>query len=227
MFLLGDNMVFRELYLYYTRQAYDQLNSTQYKKIVFVTDLIYCPNKYHLRYKYPEMYITLWYTPRIVIGTLLHEAIANIIKKAYPSNYEVEYEVEKPVELVIDDLDVLLKGRIDLVDNNNRVIYELKFSSYDDHIPDHYKLQVNIYQTILFKLTGKVYHGKIVVFNKNKIVEHDVEYNEIDLVKLVKAVIENDQELIPRYGSFNSFMLIHEFKKLWNEGKIPLSTLLC
>ena len=103
---------------------------------IWVTDLIRCPLKRDFERKYPELHKATVFTPAMILGSLVHIGLQNILSSEL--NAEIEVRAEKQIG------EYTIVGRIDAV--VGRVGVELKTSRSDFDIPyEHHVLQAKIY----------------------------------------------------------------------------------
>ena len=150
-------------------------------EIIYVTDLLYCSNKYHLRKRYPYLLLENAFNDRIIIGTLIHEGLSNFL------NIKSEIPIEKEFE--IDGKRMKLKGRIDMIDDD--YVYEIKTVNNLKDIPGHYKLQLQIYLNLLDKEKGKLVIINLRDFSIN---EFEIEREKIDIEGLIYQTIRNERK---------------------------------
>ncbi|ADV64440.1 CRISPR-associated protein Cas4 [Desulfurococcus mucosus] len=153
---------------------------------IYVTDLVACSHKYHMRRKYPEL--TIGFEPSMVLGELLHKGLEEVLKG---EGYEVEKSVEVPVE--IDGARYIVKGRVDAYNPGTRTVVEIKSSRTSRGIPKpHHVEQLNIYLNIM-----DVESGILVYVTSDKIVEYVIPRERVDVTGLVRNTLGN--LVHPRY----------------------------
>ncbi|MEM4527799.1 MAG: CRISPR-associated protein Cas4 [Desulfurococcaceae archaeon] len=154
--------------------------------IVYVTDLVTCTHKFHLRKSYPEL--TIIFEPSAVLGTLLHKGL-----EAFLSEKGFESEVDIESRIVVDGNEYLLKGRVDALNKGKRVVVEIKTARIAKNLPrEHHIKQLNIYLNMI-----GYDRGVLIYFTPNRIVEHPVSREFVDLEHLVREVVYDTRH--PRY----------------------------
>lgn len=134
------------------------------------------PHKYEIEVTRAVTCPSLKVTPTygMKVGKQKHELIEQKLKQ----RQGVEVEVE--VDLVYKD--VLLKGRLDAIDLNNYIIYEIKPSN----IKPSYIRQLSAYVTMVRELTSINFDGRFLIYNKESLIEVVPSY--IDLTVLDTAI---------------------------------------
>jgi len=94
------------------------------------------------------------------------ESYANVVGKerheSIQSRFMPEMYPEVPIALVYSD--VLIKGRVDLLDLKNLMIWEIKPINMK---PEYYR-QLSLYVAMMRKLTGMYFWGGFIFYSKNK-----------------------------------------------------------
>ena len=109
-----------------------------------------------------------------VVGRERHETIQH---KFMPEMYP-----EVPIALVHGD--VLIKGRVDLLDLKNLMIWEIKPINMK---PEYYR-QLSLYVAMMRKLTGLNFWGGFVFYSKDKAYQ---EYSTVLDMTILDQVVEN------------------------------------
>jgi hypothetical protein len=110
----------------------------------------------------------------LTVGRQRHETVQ---KMFMPGMYP-----EVQVALVYDD--VLIKGRIDLLDLKNLMVWEIKPMSMK---PEYYR-QLSLYVAILRKLTGLYFWGGFIFYSKEKAYQ---EYSIVLDMTVLDTVVQN------------------------------------
>jgi len=113
-------------------------------------------------------------TYALTVGRQRHEAVQ---KMFMPGMYP-----EVPIALVYDD--VLLKGRVDLLDIKNLMVWEIKPMGMK---PEYYR-QLSLYVAMLRKLTGLNFWGGFIFYSKEKAYQ---EYSRVLDTAILDTVVEN------------------------------------
>jgi len=113
-------------------------------------------------------------TYALTVGRQRHEAVQ---KMFMPGMYP-----EVQVALVYDD--VLLKGRVDLLDLKNLMVWEIKPMGMK---PEYYR-QLSLYVAMLRKLTGLCFWGGFIFYSKEKAYQ---EYSRVLDTTILDTVVEN------------------------------------
>jgi len=113
-------------------------------------------------------------TYALTVGRQRHEAVQ---KMFMPGMYP-----EVPIALVYDD--VLLKGRVDLLDIKNLMVWEIKPMGMK---PEYYR-QLSLYVAMLRKLTGLNFWGGFIFYSKEKAYQ---EYSRVLDTAILDQVVEN------------------------------------
>jgi len=175
------------LYRRVVGEQVEKMSELRNTDIIYVTDLVACSHKYHLRRKYPEL--TISFEPSSVLGILLHKGLEEVLMS---EGYEVEKSIETYVE--IGSKRYIIKGRLDAYNPNTRVVVEIKSSRSSKDLPrGHHVEQLNIYLNML-----NAESGILVYITPDKIVEYSIQREKIDLKNLVKNVV--DDIVHPRYS---------------------------
>ena len=109
-----------------------------------------------------------------VVGKERHETIQH---KFMPEMYP-----EVPIALVYDD--VLIKGRVDLLDLKNLMVWEIKPIKMK---PEYYR-QLSMYVAMLRKFTGVNFWGGFIFYSKDKAYQ---EYSTVLDMTILDKVVEN------------------------------------
>jgi len=110
----------------------------------------------------------------LVVGRQRHETVQ---KMFMPGMYP-----EVSIALVYDD--VLIKGRVDLLDLKNLMVWEIKPMSMK---PEYYR-QLSLYVAMLRKLTGLYFWGGFIFYSKEKAYQ---EYSTALDMTILDTVVQN------------------------------------
>ena len=113
-------------------------------------------------------------TYALTVGRQRHEAVQ---KMFMPGMYS-----EVPIALVYDY--VLLKGRVDLLDLKNLMVWEIKPMGMK---PEYYR-QLSLYVAMLRKLTGLNFWGGFIFYSKERAYQ---EYSRVLDTAILDQVVEN------------------------------------
>jgi hypothetical protein len=113
-------------------------------------------------------------TYALTVGRQRHEAVQ---KMFMPGMYP-----EVPVALVYDG--VLIKGRVDLLDLKNLMVWEIKPMGMK---PEYYR-QLSLYVAVLRELTGLYFWGGFIFYSKEKAYQ---EYSTALDMTILDQVVEN------------------------------------
>ncbi|AZI75831.1 putative CRISPR-associated Cas4 nuclease [Sulfolobales Beppu filamentous virus 2] len=92
------------------------------------------------------------------------------------------------VEIALTVNDILLKGKIDALDLNNYIVYEIK----PLNIKDSYIRQLSLYVWMIRKLTGIQFDGKFLLYNKDDLLEASPSFIDMTLIdEILQKITEN------------------------------------
>ncbi len=168
-----SNYIVKYLYEKKLREHRERLDELRNPKIIYVSDLVYCPLKRRYRLLYPEL--TFSFEPPMILGDLLHTGLQQTLR-------EMGFEIEKEISetFVVGGEEYLLKGRMDAYRED--LIVEIKTSRSGAGLPHpHHMLQLRIYMV----MTG-VRKGLLIYLTGDRIVEYPVEWSEINLGELIE-----------------------------------------
>jgi len=180
---------------YVTRIMYEKiigeqvsrLSELQDPRVIYVTDLVYCTHKFHLKKTYPWLSVT--FEPAAVLGTIAHLGLGQLLKER---GADVEVEVSR--EVVLNGVSYIVKGRVDALDRNNGVVIEIKTARSTISAPqEHHVKQLNIYLNML-----NYDKGILVYIAPSRIVEFTITREPVDLEREVRDLVENNYH--PRYA---------------------------
>jgi len=163
-----------------------RLGELQDPRVIYVTDLVYCTHKFHLKKTYSWLLVT--FEPATVLGTIAHLGLGQLLKER-----GIEVEVEVSREVMLNDTSYIIKGRVDALDRDNGIVIEIKTARSTTSAPqEHHVKQLNIYLNIL-----NYNRGILVYITPSRIVEFTVTRESVDLEREVRDLIENNYH--PRY----------------------------
>jgi len=88
------------------REFNEKLNELRDPSVIYVSDLVVCTHKWHLRRHYPEL--TFRFEPQLVIGKIIHRGLAELLKNR---NFEIEFSLNR--EVYVNSRKYVLNGRVD------------------------------------------------------------------------------------------------------------------
>ena len=148
---------------------------------IWVTDLIRCPLKREFEEKYPELHRASIFAPNMILGSLVHVGLENILSS------ELNAEIEVKAEKYIGEHKIV--GRIDAI--VGKVGIEIKTSRADIDIPyEHHVLQARIYNW-LYDLEKTV----LVYVTPDRFTEYCIE-DKASEDEILKLIVE---KRAPRY----------------------------
>ncbi|MEM0026609.1 MAG: CRISPR-associated protein Cas4 [Ignisphaera sp.] len=160
---------------------------------IYITDLIYCPLKYHYQRMYKEIAIANAFDPITISGELIHLGIGKVLADLLGKD-NVKLEVEYEKEMVIDGATYIVKGRVDAVVGDWLV--EIKSSRSDLSIPhQHHTLQVRLY----LWLTG-LRKAVLLYITQNRISQYFIEdpVSDGEVADLIRSILS--LKPAPRYS---------------------------
>jgi len=179
--------VTRTIYEKIIGEQVNRLSELQDPHVVYVTDLVLCTHKFHLKKAYP--WLTLTFEPIVVLGTIAHLGIGQLLRER---GLEVEVDVSR--EITVNTTCYFVKGRIDALDKSSGVVIEIKTTRSTISSPqEHHVKQLNIYLNML-----NYEKGVLVYIAPSKIVEFSVSREPIDLEREVRDLLEDKHH--PRYS---------------------------
>ncbi len=176
----SSHMITRIIYDEYMKDMMEKLEDAKNPYIVFVTDLVACSHKFHLRHEFPEL--TIKFEPAAIMGELIHSGLEELLKQ---KGFETEVSIEEKYK--INGQEYYLKGRIDAYDPQNKVVVEIKSGRSTQNLPrEHHVYQLQIYLNLL-----KAEKGILIYITPEKILEYSVKKEKIDIKSLMKMLIED------------------------------------
>jgi len=166
------------LYLREYNEYKDRLKDMTNPRIVYVTDLVSCPQKRHYRMIYPEL--VFHFEPIFILGNLIHLGLESVLKE---EGYDIEVEFEKIFN--IEGEEYIVKGRVDAISETE--IVEIKSTRSDINIPlEHHILQLQLYLNLLNKEKGI-----LIYITPERISEYQISKKEIDITRLLMETVKN------------------------------------
>lgn len=163
-----------------------RLSELKNPNTIYVTDLVSCTHKYHLRRRFPEL--TIVFEPSAVLGDLAHWGLEKILSER---GVKTEVDVLKYVQLGNEIY--LVKGRVDALDESRGVVIEVKTSKSALNLPrEHHVRQLNFY----LEITG-FGEGVLVYITPEKILEYEVLKQPLNIENEVIELLNNEHH--PRY----------------------------
>lgn len=154
--------------------------------IIYVTDLVGCTHKFHMRKIYTEL--TLAFEPSMILGDLVHKGLESLM---VAHGFQPEVEISRTV--YVDGVEYQLRGRVDLLDSTRGIVVEVKSSKTHMGLPrEHHLYQLNIYLNML-----NYDKGILLYITPSKIAEYEVSRTQISIDNLVKEVVEDARK--PRF----------------------------
>lgn len=154
-------------------------------KVIYVTDLVYCPLKREFRKEFTEL--VFQFEPYLLMGEIVHKGVEELLA-------DIGYEIEKEISLTlnIDGEELIIKGRIDAYSPQN--IVEIKSARSAANIPqEHHLMQLKLYMAI----TG-VHSGTLIYVTPDRFAEYNVSSKGIEIAEVVKRFLR--MEKIPQWG---------------------------
>lgn len=175
------------LYEESVKEFYEKLKEIRDPGIIYVSDLVACTHKWHLRRRYPEL--TFRFEPQLTIGRVVHEGLARLLEKR---GFEIELSIDK--EVIINSQKYLLRGRVDAYNRDEKTVVEFKYSRLFKEKPlEHHVMQLHLYMNIL-----DAEKGVLMYLTPNAMVEFLFTKIDYSIDKQVKDVVED--RLHPRWS---------------------------
>ncbi len=182
----GDGRVVSLVYKKYVSEQTSRIPEYT-SNVVYVTDLVSCHQKYHMRRLYPELVIG--FEPQLILGSLVHEGIEKILRD---NGFITEYKIEKQVQ--VNGTTYTLKGRVDAYNPDTKEVVEIKTARALQGDPsEHHVYQLNIYLNLLDSPKGY-----LVYITPDKVVEYAVERTQVNIENEVSSLLKNEKH--PRYA---------------------------
>ncbi|WP_440059065.1 CRISPR-associated protein Cas4 [Thermogladius sp. 4427co] len=174
------------LYRYFMEEQLSRINELSSPSIVYVTDLVSCHHKFHMRKQYPEL--TISFEPSAIMGNLIHLGLESIVRN---HGFIPEYQVEKHIE--IGGAIYILKGRVDAYNPDTREVLEIKsVKTFQGEPYRHHLDQLNIYLNML-----NASRGILLYISHDRIVEFEVKSVHVDLEEELKKLVYDETH--PKY----------------------------
>lgn len=183
----SSNYITELIYGKIIQEQLRKLSELKSPNVIYVTDLVSCTYKYHLRRRFPEL--TIVFEPAAVLGDLTHLGLEKILVE---KGIRVEVDVLKHVQ--VGNETYLVKGRADAIDESKGLVIEIKTSRSALNLPrDHHVKQLNLY----LEITG-FNNGIIVYVTPEKILEYEINRQPVKIEDEVLELLNNKHH--PRYN---------------------------
>ncbi|MEM4602119.1 MAG: CRISPR-associated protein Cas4 [Desulfurococcaceae archaeon] len=157
-----------------------RLNEIKDPSIIYVTDLVSCTHRYHMKKAYPEL--SILFEPAAILGDIAHWGLEELLRS---KNLEVEVEASRSFN--VDGKVYLVKGRVDAVDRIRGLVVEIKTARSAANLPrTHHVKQLNVYLEIL-----GLEEGVLVYITPEKILEYVVVKEHIDLESEIRELVRD------------------------------------
>lgn len=182
----ASSVVVSLIYNKIMQEQFRRLGELRDPSIIYVTDLVGCTHKFHMRKQFPEL--TLVFEPMTVLGDIAHLGLEKIL---VDSGFEVEVEVSGTFN--IEGRSYLLKGRVDAVNRDQRIVLEIKTARSSSGVPrEHHVRQLNLYLNLM-----DFDKGILLYVAPDKLVEFTIPRQVIKLESEIEDLINNRYR--PRY----------------------------
>lgn len=179
--LVSSENIIPLIYNYFIKDQLSRFDELKNPRLIYATELVACTHKYRLRQLYPEL--TIVFEPSMVIGQLLHIGVEKYLAE---SGFQIEYSIENKFE--INNIEYVLKGRVDAFHPEKKIIVEIKSSRDMSSKPlEHHVHQIQVYLNMLNIDTGILLYITPVNFR-----EYRVEKQALDLRSLVESLVRNE-----------------------------------
>jgi len=194
------------IYDWIMKRQVEKLQDARDPRVVYVTDLVACTHKYHLRKKYPEL--TLSFEPVAVLGDIAHAGLGKLLAE---KGFEVEYEVSR--EVVVDGESFVLRGRVDAFKRDEGLVVEIKTSRSAVNLPkEHHLKQLKVYLELL-----GASNGVLIYITPSKIVEYYVKHEPVNIEVEVKNLLVDASH--PRYTWECRYCVFRKICPFYQPGK--------
>ncbi|WFO75498.1 CRISPR-associated protein Cas4 [Desulfurococcaceae archaeon MEX13E-LK6-19] len=185
---LSSDVITKILYEEKYRDFKERYNELIDPSIIYVTDLVSCSHKYHLRHVLPEL--TFAFEPPHVLGDLVHRGLEEILSA---KGFKVEYPVETIVS--IGEKQYHVKGRIDAYDPDKGIVVEIKTARSSQGTPHYHHIeQIRFY--LLFTGAKK---GVLIYITPDRIVEYSIDPWEDTGILETRVKETIDDKVHPRW----------------------------
>jgi len=182
----SSNFALRLIYEKVVGEQLKRLEEARDPSVVYVTDLVSCTHRFHMRKLYPELAVA--FEPPMVLGDIVHWGLEALFKER---GFDVEVEVSRAV--YVNDKMYIIKGRVDAIDKSTGTVVEIKTARLAVELPkDHHVKQLNIY----LELTGYK-RGVLVYITPDRVLEYSITKSQVDLEFEVRELLEDKYR--PRY----------------------------
>ncbi|MEM0021144.1 MAG: CRISPR-associated protein Cas4 [Fervidicoccaceae archaeon] len=174
------SFLLKKFYIERLKDYNERISDMKNPKIIYVTDLTYCPLKRDYRREYTEL--SFQFEPYMILGDMVHRGIQEQLS-------DMGYEIEKEfsLDVNVDGELYTIKGRIDAYSPES--IVEIKTARSGIGLPhEHHMMQLKIYM----KMTG-VTKGTLIYVTPDRFAEYSVSSANIDLAELVRRHLSKEK----------------------------------
>lgn len=177
-----------------TKIIYDKIIGEQLSRlaelkdpsVIYVTDLVSCTHRFHMRKLYPELSIV--FEPTTILGSVAHWGLEELLRS---KNMEVEVEVSR--EVSVGGKIYTIKGRLDALDRSSGLVVEIKTARSAINLPKaHHVKQLNIYLEI-----SNSSEGILVYITPDRVLEYTISREPVNLESEVRDLVNDSYH--PRY----------------------------
>lgn len=180
-----SSLLLKRIYNDKLKEYNDRIKEMKDPKIIYVTDLIYCPLKREYRRDYTEM--TFQFEPYMLLGDMVHKGVEELLSDL---GYEIEKEITVPIN--VNGEVFLIKGRIDAFSTEN--IVEIKSARTSANIPQqHHLMQLRLYMG----LTG-VPRGTLIYVTPDRFAEYNVKLDSFNINDVIRSYL--NMEKVPQWS---------------------------
>ena len=194
------------------RDFADRIDEILNENVWYVTELVQCPYKHYLRVRYPYLDLSTVFNERVMLGIVIHKGIQNILIESLDGE---KVEIEKPISksFNIDGREIVLKGRVDLL-VNDEVVYEIKtMNKFNGSIPDHYIKQLQIYLNLLGVETGKLVIVNLDGSVTRKFYIYEYKREELNIEEILRKCVNLEVEPMEWECKYCQYLNVCERKK--------------
>lgn len=178
----SSHLITRLIYGLKMKEQRERLEEAKNPEIIYVTDLVACTHKYHLRLMFPEL--TMKFEPSAILGDLVHAGLEKYLEK---EGFEVEVPIEKKIS--VKGREYIVKGRVDAYKPSEELVIEIKSGRTSQNLPrEHHVYQLKIYLDLL-----DANKGILIYVTPEKILEYEINRSkDIDVKSLIKSIVEDN-----------------------------------